>query len=210
MPLNTVIEVEAQELWTRSGQTEDVQMDEGICLALVHEWCTQTAKRDYGSLSLFFSRRMPHMHRIFSFQRGFNLVSDSLSRGANYAAYYNIDAPLTENMITRDGRRSGVRVDRVLRTPVGGVVAHALNTMYRGETYLLAFWGVDGGEPWGHVVGAAWSHNKRTPQYFDPNEGLFRGDGGAFGTDVVADITAEYATGGSVINDFDLYRYTKL
>lgn len=210
MALQQVIEVEDQELWTRSGRTVDVQMDAGICLALSHEWCTLQALRRYNDLGLFFSRRMPGMNRIFSFQRGFNLVSDSLSVNATYAAYYRIDEDLTHNMITRDGRRSGVLVQRTLHTANPAQIASALNFLYKGDVYLLAFWGADGGgENWGHATAVGWPGNKGNAYFFDPNDGLSKETAShAIGTDIIQFVDDTYDL--SEINDFVLYRYQRL
>ena len=204
-----MITVNAQELWTRSGQTLDVQMDEGICLALAHEWCTLQTLRQYNALSLFFSRRMPGMHRLFSFQRGFNLVSDSLSANAAYANFYQIDETLTHNMITRDGRRSGVLVQRSLHTANENQVANLLNYIHQGDIYLLGFWGVENGENWGHATAVGWPANKANAYFFDPNEGLSKETATiAIGTDVVQSIDNDYDL--NDINDFVLYRYERL
>lgn len=163
-----------QELWTRSGRTLDVQMDEGICFALCHEWCMAHAKRDVATLATFFSRNMPNMHRLFSFQRGFNLVSDSLGLGANYDNYHSVDESLTTNMITNDASRNGVRVEVVMRTQAGGMMLNTLNECAQGETLLIGFWGVDQSDQsnWGHVVAVAWPPHSPHPYYFDPNSGL--------------------------------------
>ncbi|HEX3478862.1 MAG TPA: hypothetical protein VHT91_27760, partial [Kofleriaceae bacterium] len=190
--LSLVIEVD-QETWTRSGKTVDVQMDEGVCLALCHEWCTKHALRKFHDLELFFSSQMPSMHRIFTFQRGFNLVSDSLSRNANYANYFQIDEGLTTSMVTKDARRSEVRVSRNLLVQAGAPVANALNQCYRGETFLLGFWGVDQGENWGHVIAVSWPPNKALAYYFDPNYGLYKESSpDDLGDDVVAALDDDY------------------
>lgn len=198
-----------QNTWTRSGQTIDVQMDEGICLALCHEWCQANALRRFNDLELFFSGRMPSMHRLFSFQRGFNLVSDSLTRGVNYANYYQTDEGLTTNMVTRDARRNGIRVSIPLQTAAGGVVANLINNNYKGDTYLIGFWGVDQGENWGHVTAVSWPPNKANAYYFDPNEGLFKESASNFlGTDTLTLIDNTYDV--NTINNFTVYQYTKI
>jgi hypothetical protein len=207
--LTQTIEVD-QTVWTQSSPTTDVQMDEGICLALVHEWCTKNALRNYAQLNLFFSRSMPNMHRLFSFQRGFNLVSDSINVGANYANFYQSDEGLTAKMIINDGLRSQVYVVRELHTANIAVAANYLNHMYRGDTFMIGYWGVDDdGDNWGHVVGVAWNASKAHPHYFDPNQGLFRGSGVAtFGTDVIQDIEDYWDD--EDINDLVIYRYRRI
>lgn len=206
--LSLVIDVD-QEIWTRSGETEDVQMDEGVCLALCHEWCTRHALRQFHDLDLFFSSRMPGMHRIFTFQRGFNLVSDSLSRNATYANYFQVDEQLTNRMVTRDARRSDVRVHRNLLVQSGAPVANALNQCRRGETFLLGFWGVSLGENWGHVVAVSWPPNKALAYYFDPNEGLYKESSpDELGDDVVAALDRSYDL--TTIRDLALYEYVKI
>lgn len=206
--LISVLEID-QNTWTRSGQTEDVQMDEGICLALCHEWCLTHSLRKFALLDLFFSSRMPNIHRIFSFQRGFNLVSDSLSRNTNYVNYFQIDEGLTTNMVTRDGRRSEVRVTQNLLVQADGPVSNALNQCRRGETFLIGFWGIDSGENWGHVTAVSWPPNKALAYYFDPNEGLFKEtDPAQLGTNVIDEIDDDYDL--ATINDFALYQYAKI
>jgi hypothetical protein len=205
--IQTVLEFN-QELWSRSGHTVDVQMDEGLCLALVHEWCTTCAKRRYSDLDLFFSRNMPGMNRLFSFQRGFNLVSDSLNRGAGYLNFFQNDEGLTTNMITRDGRRSGVTVTRVLHSANPALIANQLNYPPNGATFMVGFWGVENGNNWGHVVGIAFPFTKSHAYYFDPNGGLSKEANLAqLGTNVIQEIDDEYDLGD--INDFVVYRYMK-
>ncbi|MGF0337264.1 YopT-type cysteine protease domain-containing protein [Ectopseudomonas toyotomiensis] len=198
-----------QELWTRSGSTIDIQMDAGICFALCHEWCSAQAKRDYANIELFFSTQFPAMHRLFSLQRGFNLVSDSLTQGAGYANFYAVDENLTTSMLTRDARRSAINVTVACRTQAPGIIQNLLNTCYKGDTFLLGFWGVENGENWGHVVGVSWPPNKGKAYFFDPNLGLFREEiTNQLGIDTMSEIDNLYNNAN--INDFTLYEYRKI
>jgi hypothetical protein len=197
-----------QNVWTRSGQTIDVQMDEGICLALCHEWCLRQALRDYHALEHFFTKQMPHMHRLFSFQRGFNLVSDSLTRGANYVTYFQVDENLTTNMVTRDGHRSGVRVTIARQTNTHTHVENELNAIHAGDVFLLGFWGVDGGENWGHVTAISWPPGNNAA-YFDPNEGVYEEMAPAqLGTDLVEQLDDSYDL--NDIRNFTIYKYVRI
>lgn len=155
----------------------------------------------------FFTENMPGMHRLFSFQRGFNLVSDSLSTNVGYARFLQIDRDLTTNMVTRDGRRSGVNVTQVLAQNAAAPVRLYMNARQSPSFYMIGFWGVDGdGDNWGHVVGVAWPQGDPQPHYFDPNEGVFATtNANQFGNDLITRIDDDYDI--TDINDFTIYRY---